>query len=102
LWRHILPSTFPPLIVQATYICASAILIEAGLSFLGAGTPPEITWGNPSIASTPGHFGMGSRDLLRALDAQGVQTRPLWQPAHLSPAHRAPYVRRAWRRRFWK
>jgi len=47
LWRHIVPSTFSPLIVQATYICASAILIEAGLSFLGAGTPPEIpTWGN--------------------------------------------------------
>jgi peptide/nickel transport system permease protein len=52
VWRHILPSTFPPLIVQATYICASAILIEAGLSFLGAGTPPEIpTWGN-MIASS--------------------------------------------------
>jgi peptide/nickel transport system permease protein len=52
LWRHILPSTFSPLIVQATYICASAILIEAGLSFLGAGTPPEIpTWGN-MIASS--------------------------------------------------
>jgi peptide/nickel transport system permease protein len=52
LWLHILPSTFPPLIVQATYICASAILIEAGLSFLGAGTPPEIpTWGN-MIASS--------------------------------------------------
>jgi peptide/nickel transport system permease protein len=47
LLRHILPSTVPPLIVQATYICASAILIEAALSFLGAGTPPEIpTWGN--------------------------------------------------------
>ena len=47
LWRHILPSTVPPLIVQATYICASAILVEAALSFLGAGTPPEIpTWGN--------------------------------------------------------
>jgi peptide/nickel transport system permease protein len=45
--RHILPSTVPPLIVQATYITASAILIEAGLSFLGAGVPPEIpTWGN--------------------------------------------------------
>ena len=45
--RHILPTTLPPLIVQATYICASAILIEAALSFLGAGTPPEIpTWGN--------------------------------------------------------
>ena len=40
--RHILPSTIPPLIVQATYICASAILIEAALSFLGAGLPPEI------------------------------------------------------------
>jgi peptide/nickel transport system permease protein len=47
LRRHILPSTIPPLIVQATYVCASAILTEAGLSFLGAGTPPEFpTWGN--------------------------------------------------------
>ena len=45
--RHILPSTVAPLIVQASYVCASAILIEAGLSFLGAGTPPEIpSWGN--------------------------------------------------------
>ena len=50
--RHILPSTVAPLIVQATYIAASAILIEAGLSFLGAGVPPEIpTWGN-MIASS--------------------------------------------------
>lgn len=47
LWRHILPTTVAPLIVQATYVCASAILTEAGLSFLGAGIPPEIpTWGN--------------------------------------------------------
>ena len=45
--RHILPATIAPLIVQGTYIAASAILIEAGLSFLGAGVPPEIpTWGN--------------------------------------------------------
>jgi peptide/nickel transport system permease protein len=45
--RHILPNTVAPLIVQATYVCASAILTEAGLSFLGAGTPPEIpSWGN--------------------------------------------------------
>lgn len=52
VWRHILPSTVPPLIVQATYVAASAILIEAGLSFLGAGVPPEIpTWGN-MIASS--------------------------------------------------
>jgi peptide/nickel transport system permease protein len=47
LFRHILPNTMAPLIVQATYICASAMLIEAGLSFLGAGVPPEIpSWGN--------------------------------------------------------
>jgi peptide/nickel transport system permease protein len=47
LLRHILPNSIPPLIVQATYICASAMLTEAILSFLGAGTPPEIpSWGN--------------------------------------------------------
>ena len=47
LARHILPNTLGPLIVQATYVCASAMLIEAGLSFLGAGVPPEIpSWGN--------------------------------------------------------
>ncbi|MCF3935693.1 ABC transporter permease [Acuticoccus sp. M5D2P5] len=47
LRRHILPSTINPLIVQATYISASAIISEAYLSFLGAGTPPEIpSWGN--------------------------------------------------------
>lgn len=47
LFRHILPNTFPALIVQGTYIAASAILLEALLSFIGAGLSPEIpTWGN--------------------------------------------------------
>jgi peptide/nickel transport system permease protein len=47
LVRHVLPNSIPPLIVQATYICASAMLTEAILSFLGAGTPPEFpSWGN--------------------------------------------------------
>ncbi len=47
LVRHILPNAVAPLIVQATYICASAVLIEAYLSFLGFGTPPEVpSWGN--------------------------------------------------------
>jgi peptide/nickel transport system permease protein len=47
LLRHVLPNTIPPLIVQATYVCASAMITEAILSFLGAGTPPEIpSWGN--------------------------------------------------------
>nr|WP_108051716.1 ABC transporter permease [Bosea sp. 124] len=45
--RHILPNTIAPLIVQGTFIAASAILVEAILSFLGIGIPPEIpTWGN--------------------------------------------------------
>lgn len=47
LWRHVLPSSIPPLMVQSANVCASAILTEAGLSFLGAGVPPEIpSWGN--------------------------------------------------------
>jgi peptide/nickel transport system permease protein len=47
LIRHVLPNCIPPLIVQATYIAASAMLTEAILSFLGAGTPPIIpSWGN--------------------------------------------------------
>jgi peptide/nickel transport system permease protein len=47
LIRHIMPNTIPPLIVQATYICAQAVIFEAYLSFVGAGTPPEIpSWGN--------------------------------------------------------
>ena len=47
MWRHLLPNTIAPLIVQGTNFCASAILTEAILSFLGAGISPETpTWGN--------------------------------------------------------
>jgi len=47
MWRHILPNCVAPLVVQATFICASGILTEAILSFLGVGLPPDIpTWGN--------------------------------------------------------
>jgi peptide/nickel transport system permease protein len=47
LRRHLMPNAVGPLIVQGTYICASAILLESILSFLGAGISPEIpTWGN--------------------------------------------------------
>jgi peptide/nickel transport system permease protein len=47
LLRHILPNTLAPLIVQGSYVFASAMLIEAGLSFIGAGVPPETpSWGN--------------------------------------------------------
>jgi peptide/nickel transport system permease protein len=47
IWKHILPNTLAPLMVQATFICASAMITEATLSFIGAGTPPIIpSWGN--------------------------------------------------------
>ncbi|GJD97992.1 ABC transporter permease [Methylobacterium iners] len=45
--RHILPNTLAPMTVQATYICASAMIVEAILSFIGAGVPPITpSWGN--------------------------------------------------------
>lgn len=47
LVRHVLPNTVAPVLVQATYVFASAMILEAVLSFLGAGTPPEVaSWGN--------------------------------------------------------
>ncbi|NTF16526.1 ABC transporter permease [Agrobacterium tumefaciens] len=47
LLKHILPNTLAPMTVQATYICASAMVIESILSFIGAGTPPTVpSWGN--------------------------------------------------------
>lgn len=54
--RHIVPNALAPLIVQATYVCASAILTEAGLSFIGAGVPPDVpSWGN-IIAGARSYF----------------------------------------------
>ncbi|HEX5091214.1 MAG TPA: ABC transporter permease [Burkholderiales bacterium] len=54
MFAHILPNTIAPLIVQGTYICASAILVEAILSFLGVGLPPDIpTWGNIMAEGRP-------------------------------------------------
>jgi peptide/nickel transport system permease protein len=88
LFRHILPNTIAPLIVQATYVVASAVITEAALSFLGAGVrPPNPSWGTmiddgvdrvataPHLAIVPGAmlvltvlslnvFGDGVRDAL--------------------------------------
>lgn len=45
--RHILPSAVSPILVQATFVLAAAVLAEAGLSFIGAGVPaPHPSWGN--------------------------------------------------------
>lgn len=47
LLQHVAPNTFAPVIVQATFVFASAVLVEAGLSFLGLGIPPDQpSWGN--------------------------------------------------------
>lgn len=47
LLQHIVPNAIGPLLVQATFVCASAILSEAYLGFLGVGIPPEMpSWGN--------------------------------------------------------
>lgn len=52
IWRHIVPNTLSPLLVQATFVFAEAIISEAALSFLGAGIPaPEPSWGNILQAS---------------------------------------------------
>ena len=54
LRRHILPNVMGPVLVQGTYIFAAAILIEAALSFLGAGTPSNVpSWGNTISEGRP-------------------------------------------------
>ena len=53
IFRHILPGVVGPLVVSATFMVASAILMEAGLSFLGLGVqPPIASWGNMMFAAT--------------------------------------------------
>ncbi|MBU3732270.1 MAG: ABC transporter permease subunit, partial [Beijerinckiaceae bacterium] len=47
IFKHILPNMLAPITVQATYICASAMITESILSFIGAGIPPSTpSWGN--------------------------------------------------------
>jgi peptide/nickel transport system permease protein len=49
-----MPNTLAPLVVQGTYVCASAVIVEAYLSFLGAGTPPHVpSWGNIMAEGRP-------------------------------------------------
>ena len=95
LFRHILPNTLAPLVVQATYICAAAILIESLLSFLGAGTPPEVpSWGNimaegrsyfmlaPWIILTPG---LALASTVLAVNLLGDGLRDLLDPRFARP-----------------
>ena len=107
LWRHILPSTFPPLIVQATYICASAILDRGR---------PLISWRgyaarNPYVGQhdrfQPRLSGPGAVDCVLSRPGAGAgralrQSRRRWSTRQARPAHCAPDVSRAWRRRCCK
>lgn len=116
MWRHLMPNTIAPLIVQGTYVCASAILTEAILSFLGAGISPETpTWGNimaegrayfqvkPSLIFWPGLLlsiailsvnliGDAARDALdpRMKQREGKDHNELFQrrPRHQQPRRR--------------
>ena len=56
MWRHLMPNTIAPLIVQGTYVCASAILTEAILSFLGAGVSPETPTRGNNMAEGRSYF----------------------------------------------
>jgi perosamine synthetase len=64
-----------------------------GLRNIAGITPmPEAAWGHSSfwmytVLVNAREFGMNSRQLMRELETSGIQTRPLWQPLHLSPAH---------------
>ncbi|MGX5845172.1 ABC transporter permease [Mesorhizobium sp. ArgA1] len=90
LWRHILPSTIPPLMVQSAIVCADAILTEAGLSFLGVGVPPEIpSWGNMISSSrlylaiaplTVFAPGIGLAIIVLAVNLLGDGLRDLFDP----------------------
>jgi peptide/nickel transport system permease protein len=90
--RHILPNTLAPLMVQATFICGIAILVEAYLSFVGAGVPAELpSWGNvmaegrtfffvaPWIMLIPGLFVAGA---VLALNLVGDALRDILDPRH--------------------
>ena len=87
-WRHILPNSLAPLLVQLTFIFAYAVLAEASLSFLGVGPPPPTpTWGN-IIAE--GRDYIREAPLDRAVSrACGRDHRARPQPARRRAARRA-------------
>lgn len=46
IWREMLPNALPPIIVTASVMVATAILMESALSFLGMGDPNRVSWGS--------------------------------------------------------
>src|SRR5260370_24401397 len=75
--RHILPNTLAPMTVQATYVCASAMIVEAILSFIGAGTPPTIpSWGNIMAAGRPLWQGKPPLGFFPAAGLSGTDAAP--------------------------
>lgn len=92
LFRHILPNTMSPLLVQATLTVAYAVLAEAALSFLGAGIPqPAPSWGN-ALADGRDYFrdapwisiipGLAIAGLVLGINLLGDGLRDLLDPRH--------------------
>ena len=98
LWRHVLPNMMAPLIVQATFVAASAVLIEAALSFLGVGVPGQTpSWGN-MMAEGRNFVAVAFHIILfpgHPAGADGARDQPARRrPARRArPAPRAPAVR---------
>ena len=64
----------------------------AGIELTKSASRAESTYWMYTVLINPEGFGMSSRQLLKVLDSQKIQTRPLWQPVHLSPAHRCDHA----------
>ncbi len=76
IFKHILPNTLAPIMVQATFICASAMITEAILSFIGAGTPPIIpSWATSWLRG--GRSGRSSR--ISCSSRRCSCRRPCWR-----------------------
>jgi|KBSMisStandDraft_5_1062788.scaffolds.fasta_scaffold02775_11 perosamine synthetase len=58
-----------------------------GLTAMREASWAESTYWMYTVLIDPSKFGIDSRQLLKILESQKIQTRPLWQPIHLSPAH---------------
>jgi peptide/nickel transport system permease protein len=91
--RHVIPNALPPVIVVATVSAATAILAEAGLSFLGLGVqPPTPTWGNviaegPDLHHhQPAHLPL--RGALHRLHGRGAEPAGRRAARHLDPQMR--------------
>ena len=95
LLTQILPNIMPIMVVQMSLTMGYAILNAAGLSFIGLGVrPPQAEWGIHTnwlsvFLVDEQEAGITRDDLILALDAAGVESRPVWKPMHMQPLYAA-------------